>query len=50
LALLGEGKSNREIGGALGISEGTAKLHVAAILRALGAANRTEPALLAARA
>jgi DNA-binding NarL/FixJ family response regulator len=50
LALLGEGKSNREIGGALGISEGTAKLHVAAILRALGAANRTEAALLAARA
>lgn len=49
LALLGEGKSNREIGTRLEISEGTAKLHVAAILRALGAANRTEAALFATR-
>lgn len=49
LALLGEGKSNREIGARLEISEGTAKLHVAAILKALGAANRTEAALVVAR-
>jgi DNA-binding CsgD family transcriptional regulator len=48
LALLGEGKSNREIGARLEISEGTAKLHVAAILKALGA-NRTEAALVVAR-
>ena len=45
LDLLGEGLSNRDIGARLGISEGTAKLHVAAILRALGLANRTEAAL-----
>lgn len=49
LGLLGEGLSNREIGARLGISEGTAKLHVAAILKSLGAANRTEAALRAAR-
>jgi|GEM_PF-1545303 len=49
LALLGEGRSNRDIGAALGISEGTAKLHVAAILKCLGVANRTEAALIGAR-
>lgn len=49
LALLGEGKSNREIGVCLDISEGTAKLHVAAILKLLGCANRTEAALRATR-
>ena len=50
LELLGDGRSNREIGEALSISEGTVKLHVAAILRALGVSNRTEAALLAKRA
>jgi DNA-binding NarL/FixJ family response regulator len=42
LALVGEGKSNREIAEALGIAEGTAKLHVSAVLKRLGARNRTE--------
>lgn len=41
LALLAEGASNHEIGQRLGIDTGTAKLHVAAILKRLGAANRT---------
>ncbi len=47
LDLLGDGRSNREIGEALSISEGTVKLHVAAVLRRLGVGNRTEAALLA---
>lgn len=36
------GASNRTIAEALGISEGTVKLHVSAILKRLGARNRTE--------
>ncbi|HMO06164.1 MAG TPA: helix-turn-helix transcriptional regulator [Paracoccaceae bacterium] len=36
------GQSNRRIGPDLGISEGTVKIRVAAILRILGAANRSE--------
>ncbi|MGY6251367.1 LuxR C-terminal-related transcriptional regulator [Bosea thiooxidans] len=47
LALLAEARSNREIAAALGISEGTVKLHVAAVLKQLGAANRTEAAIIA---
>jgi DNA-binding NarL/FixJ family response regulator len=42
LGLLGLGLSNREIGGRLGISEHTAKFHVASILAKLGAQNRAE--------
>ena len=42
LELLGRGLSNREIGIRLGISEHTAKFHVASVLAKLGAANRTE--------
>jgi DNA-binding NarL/FixJ family response regulator len=45
LRLVGRGRSNREIAVALGISEGTAKNHVAAVLRALGVATRTEAAV-----
>jgi DNA-binding NarL/FixJ family response regulator len=48
LALVGGGLSNRDIGVRLGISEGTVKLHVAAILKALGVGNRTEAALIGA--
>jgi PAS domain S-box-containing protein len=44
-ALLRAGKSNRDIARALGIGEGTVKLHVSALLRRLGARNRTEAAL-----
>jgi DNA-binding NarL/FixJ family response regulator len=46
LALLAEARSNREIAAALGITEGTVKLHVAAVLKQLGAANRTEAAMI----
>lgn len=45
LNLLRQGKSNRDIAAELGISEGTVKLHVAAVLKCLGAANRTEAAM-----
>ncbi len=41
LSLLGRGATNRQIGEQLGIEPGTAKLHVAAILKRLDAPNRT---------
>lgn len=47
LALVGEGRSNKDIAEALGISEGTVKVHVGAILKALGTSNRTQAALIA---
>lgn len=46
---LGEGKSNREIAGILGISAGTAKQHVQSILAKLGVANRTVATAVARR-
>jgi DNA-binding NarL/FixJ family response regulator len=46
LELLAKGLSNKQIGLELEVSEGTAKMHVAAVLRATGAANRTEAALI----
>lgn len=49
LDLLSEGCTNREIALRLDIAEATVKLHVHHILRALGANNRTEAALLAKR-
>lgn len=48
LQLLSEGKPNKLIGRSLGISEGTVKIHLAAIFRALNVRNRTE-AVVAAR-
>ena len=42
LELLGLGLSNKEIGARLGISEHTAKFHVASVLAKLGAHNRAE--------
>ena len=42
LRLLVAGRRNREIAGALDITEGTVKLHVSSILGKLGAADRTE--------
>ena len=42
LELLVEGRSNKAIGGQLGISDQTVKFHVAAIAGKLGAANRTD--------
>jgi DNA-binding CsgD family transcriptional regulator len=50
LALLAEAKSNREIAGRLGLTEGTVKLHVGGLLRALGLNNRTQAATYAMRA
>jgi DNA-binding NarL/FixJ family response regulator len=47
LALVGEGRSNKDIAQVLGISEGTVKVHVGAILKALGTTNRTQAALIA---
>lgn len=47
LALMSEGLSNKGIARQLGVTEGTVKLHVAAILRNLGAANRTQAVTLA---
>ncbi|WP_376099879.1 LuxR C-terminal-related transcriptional regulator [Roseomonas sp. CCTCC AB2023176] len=44
-SLLARGLSNREIAERLGITPGTAKLHVSAVLKRLGAANRTQAAL-----
>jgi DNA-binding NarL/FixJ family response regulator len=46
LACLGQGKSNKVIARELGLSENTVKIHVAAILRALGVDNRTQAALV----
>jgi DNA-binding NarL/FixJ family response regulator len=47
LQRLTQGSSNKQIARDLGLSENTVKVHVAAILRALGASNRTEAALQA---
>jgi len=46
LELLVQGKSNREIAEAMGLSENTVKVHLAAIYRVLGVSSRAE-ALLA---
>lgn len=42
LALLQQGQPNKLIARRLGLTEGTVKLHIAALLRALHARNRTE--------
>jgi DNA-binding NarL/FixJ family response regulator len=47
LALLAEGRSNREIAGSLFLSEKTVKAHLAAIFRKLGVTNRTQAAMAA---
>jgi DNA-binding NarL/FixJ family response regulator len=47
LRLLVGGRRNREIAGALDITEGTVKLHVSSILGKLGVADRTEAATVA---
>jgi DNA-binding NarL/FixJ family response regulator len=49
LPLLARGMSNKEIARELNLAEGTTKVHTAALLRALGARNRTEAAFLAAK-
>jgi two-component system, NarL family, nitrate/nitrite response regulator NarL len=49
LALMTQGLPNKSIARSLNVAEGTVKLHVAAILRALGARNRTDAVILATR-
>jgi two-component system NarL family response regulator len=43
------GKSNKEIAAALGIVEGTVKLHVTRLYEKLGVSNRTEALAVAVR-
>jgi len=47
LAMLRKGKSNKEIGRELNLAEITVKMHVTAILKALGVQNRTQAAIMA---
>ncbi|MDX2101817.1 MAG: DNA-binding response regulator [Alphaproteobacteria bacterium] len=47
LRLLAEGKPNKEIARQLNLAEGTVRVHVNAVLKALSARNRTEAALAA---
>jgi len=49
LGLIVGGRSNKEIGEALGISEGTVKSHVNRLLEKLGATDRTQAATTALR-
>lgn len=49
LRLLGQGYSNKEIGDALHITEGTAKNHVSRVIEKLGVRDRTQAALWAVR-
>ena len=48
LALMAQGRTNRQIGAALYISEKTASVHVSNILAKLGANGRTEAVAIAA--
>jgi DNA-binding NarL/FixJ family response regulator len=48
LALLAEGKSNKEIAEVLGLAPGTVKIHISRILRAFGVQNRTQAVIAAA--
>jgi DNA-binding NarL/FixJ family response regulator len=49
LSLVARGRTNQQIGTALGIAEGTVKVHVNSILSKLGAADRTEAVTTALR-
>ena len=49
LALVAQGRSNRDIGRQLYISGKTVSVHVSAILAKLGATGRTEAVALASR-
>jgi DNA-binding NarL/FixJ family response regulator len=49
LELLADGRSNRQIGELLGLTEGTAKIHVSAIMKSMGVSNRSEAGLMASR-
>lgn len=47
LELLAEGKTNREIGELLDVTEGTVKIHVSAIFKAMNVSNRSQALLVA---
>lgn len=49
LRLMVQGKPNKQICRELNLAEGTVKVHISAILKALGAANRTQAVLAASR-
>jgi DNA-binding NarL/FixJ family response regulator len=49
LALIAQGRSNKEIAFALGIRERTVKFHVAALFARLGTSSRTEALVVALR-
>jgi two-component system NarL family response regulator len=49
LSLIAEGKSNKLIAAQLGITEGTVRTHVTNLMSKLGAASRTEAAMMAIR-
>ena len=49
LQMLGAGLLNKQIGYELGVSEATIKAHMTAILRKLGASNRTQAILMAGK-
>ena len=49
LGLIVDGQSNKLIARSLGLGEGTVKIHVAAVLRALGVPNRSAAAVIGAR-
>ncbi len=49
LTLMVQGKPNREICRELNLAEGTVKVHITAILKALGATNRTQAVVAASR-
>ncbi|MBK8184546.1 MAG: response regulator transcription factor [Candidatus Competibacteraceae bacterium] len=49
LRLMAQGLSNKTIGKRLNVAEGTIKLHVTAVMRALHAANRTQAVIEAGR-
>lgn len=48
LQLLGQGRTNMDIADTMDLSERTVRIHVSAILKALGLRNRTQAALIAA--
>jgi DNA-binding NarL/FixJ family response regulator len=49
LSLITRGKSNRDIAVELGLSEGTVKIHITAIFKALGVSSRTQALVAVAR-
>ena len=47
LTLIAQGRSNKEIGTALGVTEGTVKIHVTNLMGKLGVTARTEAVVVA---